>query len=224
MKYLYPYECEKKSLSTPTELQAAIDGNRREGRRSSYGQFDSQMQGQLQQLVSESHGENNQMDLNMLSRLLQQQQVQRSPISGGLQQISPLSLIHQHGGSQNSHHNLLGNSQIGPMGNLMTQELEQRMLQYLKMMQQSKEAQRKFNFFLFLYFCDEKLLTETLFIVVIGPQSPDCIRADTVKMNPIDQMQALEMSRVALWSMYNNNTSPPISNNTTSPPSIEPQR
>lgn len=53
MKYLYPYECEKKGLSTPAELQAAIDGNRREGRRSSYGQFDSQMQGQLQQLVSE---------------------------------------------------------------------------------------------------------------------------------------------------------------------------
>lgn len=34
MKYLYPYECEKKNLSTPAELQAAIDGNRREGRRS----------------------------------------------------------------------------------------------------------------------------------------------------------------------------------------------
>lgn len=52
MKYLYPYECEKKNLSTPAELQAAIDGNRREGRRSSYGQFDTQMQGQLQQLVN----------------------------------------------------------------------------------------------------------------------------------------------------------------------------
>lgn len=48
MKYLYPYECEKKNLSTPAELQAAIDGNRREGRRTSYGQFDNQMQQQLQ--------------------------------------------------------------------------------------------------------------------------------------------------------------------------------
>ncbi|XP_043536175.1 AT-rich interactive domain-containing protein 3A-like isoform X5 [Chiloscyllium plagiosum] len=36
MKYLYPYECEKQSLSSPTELQAAIDSNRREGRRPSY--------------------------------------------------------------------------------------------------------------------------------------------------------------------------------------------
>nr|XP_046208233.1 AT-rich interactive domain-containing protein 3B-like [Oncorhynchus gorbuscha] len=35
MKYLYPYECEKKGLSSPGELQAAIDGNRREGRRHS---------------------------------------------------------------------------------------------------------------------------------------------------------------------------------------------
>lgn len=41
MKYLYPYECDKRHLSTPSELQAAIDGNRREGRRSSYGQYDS---------------------------------------------------------------------------------------------------------------------------------------------------------------------------------------
>ncbi|KAG8440320.1 hypothetical protein GDO86_006178 [Hymenochirus boettgeri] len=37
MKYLYLYECEKKCLSSPAELQAAIDGNRREGRRPSYG-------------------------------------------------------------------------------------------------------------------------------------------------------------------------------------------
>ncbi|XP_043932243.1 AT-rich interactive domain-containing protein 3B [Protopterus annectens] len=36
MKYLYPYECEKKSLSSPAELQVAIDSNRREGRRPSY--------------------------------------------------------------------------------------------------------------------------------------------------------------------------------------------
>ncbi|XP_022086961.1 protein dead ringer homolog [Acanthaster planci] len=36
MKYLYPFECEKRKLSTPSELQAAIDGNRREGRRQVY--------------------------------------------------------------------------------------------------------------------------------------------------------------------------------------------
>ncbi|XP_074651200.1 AT-rich interactive domain-containing protein 3C-like [Tubulanus polymorphus] len=37
MKYLYPYECEKLKLSNPGELQSAIDGNRREGRRASFG-------------------------------------------------------------------------------------------------------------------------------------------------------------------------------------------
>lgn len=40
MKYIYPYECEKLKLSTPAELQMAIDGNRREGRRPSYGGYD----------------------------------------------------------------------------------------------------------------------------------------------------------------------------------------
>ncbi|KAL8177715.1 UNVERIFIED_CONTAM: AT-rich interactive domain-containing protein 3A [Gekko kuhli] len=36
MKYLYPYECEKRGLSNPNELQAAIDSNRREGRRQGF--------------------------------------------------------------------------------------------------------------------------------------------------------------------------------------------
>lgn len=38
MKYIYPFECEKNKLSNPSELQVAIDGNRREGRRASYGE------------------------------------------------------------------------------------------------------------------------------------------------------------------------------------------
>lgn len=43
MKYLYPYECETRRLSTPAELQAAIDGNRREGRRASYSPYGPDM-------------------------------------------------------------------------------------------------------------------------------------------------------------------------------------
>ncbi|KAK3732906.1 hypothetical protein QZH41_012688, partial [Actinostola sp. cb2023] len=38
MKYLYPYECFKRKLSSPSELQSAIDGNRRDSRRT-YGSF-----------------------------------------------------------------------------------------------------------------------------------------------------------------------------------------
>jgi len=37
MKYIYPYECEKYGFSSPCELQSAIDGNRREGKRPGYG-------------------------------------------------------------------------------------------------------------------------------------------------------------------------------------------
>ena len=33
-KFLYDYECDKEGLSTSADLQQAIDGNRREGRRS----------------------------------------------------------------------------------------------------------------------------------------------------------------------------------------------
>lgn len=36
MKFLYRYECHKLDLSKPHELQAAIEGNKREGRRTSY--------------------------------------------------------------------------------------------------------------------------------------------------------------------------------------------
>lgn len=146
MKYLYPYECEKKNLSTPAELQAAIDGNRREGRRSSYGQFDTQMQGQLQQLVNNPFFVN--LNLFRLFNVLilksnhfTLQQVQRSPLPGGLQQMSPLSLV-SHGATQNSHHRLLSNQQMGLLPNTMP-EIE-RMMEYFKLMQQStKEAARK---------------------------------------------------------------------------------
>ncbi|EAT37345.1 AAEL010648-PA [Aedes aegypti] len=155
MKYLYPYECEKKNLSTPAELQAAIDGNRREGRRSSYGQFDSQPS------------------------------VQRSPIPQGIQQMSPLSLVTHV--NQQQHHRLLGAPNVGQIPNILPAEFEQRMLDYIKLFQ-PKEMKRE--------------------------QSPE------QQMTPRDALNALEMSRVALWNMYNNNTSPPNSLNT-SPPEMQ---
>ena len=54
-KYLYPYECEKYNLSSESELQAAIENNKRDGSRrstsSSYNQFSPQSpQNQHQQL------------------------------------------------------------------------------------------------------------------------------------------------------------------------------
>ncbi|XP_026470917.1 protein dead ringer-like [Ctenocephalides felis] len=179
MKYLYPYECDKKNLSTPSELQAAIDGNRREGRRSSYGQYDA---------------------------------VQRSPVPSMhlSQQMSPLSLVTHHAHHVHQAHqaaqqaaaqqqrvagfSLMGH---GPVAGLAPHEIEQRMMEYMKLFQH-KETRR------------------------LGSQSPP----ETV--SPRDAaLSALEMSRLTLWNLYNNNTSPPSSINNTSPPGtlgIEPQR
>ncbi|KAG0722960.1 Protein dead ringer [Chionoecetes opilio] len=61
-KYLYPYECEKTKLSTPGELQAAIDNNRREGRRSSYGSYVDSVQPPLLSFQS-LHGLHNPLAL-----------------------------------------------------------------------------------------------------------------------------------------------------------------
>ncbi|XP_035792752.1 protein dead ringer-like isoform X2 [Anopheles albimanus] len=152
MKYLYPYECEKKNLSTPAELQAAIDGNRREGRRSSYGQFDSPS-------------------------------VQRSPIPQGMSQIPPMSLVshvNQQQQQQHHHHHHRLLPPVGQIPNILPAEFEQRMLDYIKLFQ-PKEMTRA--------------------------QSPDG--------NKLSALNALEISRVALWNMYNPSpNSPPNSLNT----------
>lgn len=170
MKYLYPYECEKKNLSSPAELQAAIDGNRREGRRSSYGQFEAM---------------HNQMQMSPMGR---------NNLTGAIQQMSPLALV-THGNPQAAaaaaaHHRLMTPS-FGQVPNLVQHEIEQRMMEYLKLIQPKKEQPRPRS------------------------QSPETTTRDA--------LNALEMSRVALWSMYHNNTSPPASVNT-SPQGVEPQR
>lgn len=71
MKYLYPLECEKMKLSNPTELQSAIDGNRREGRRSSYGNYGEPCQPPLlplQNLQSLQNLQNLQSPLSLVPR------------------------------------------------------------------------------------------------------------------------------------------------------------
>ncbi|XP_052873646.1 protein dead ringer [Anopheles cruzii] len=110
MKYLYPYECEKKNLSTPGELQAAIDGNRREGRRSSYGHFDSPsvQRSPIPQSISQLP------PLSLVSHVNQQQQQ------------------HHH------HHRLL--PPVGQLPNILPAEFEQRMLDYIKLFQPKEMA------------------------------------------------------------------------------------
>lgn len=111
----------------------------------------------------------------------------RPPVPSSMQQMSPLALV-THGNPPSAHHRLMA-PPLGQMPNIVTHELEQRMMEYLKLFQTQKDPRRS--------------------------QSPD--------ITPREALNALEMSRVALWSMYHNNTSPPSSVNT-SPQCIEPQR
>ncbi|KAF5297884.1 hypothetical protein FQA39_LY11869 [Lamprigera yunnana] len=119
MKYLYPYECEKRRLSTPAELQAAIDGNRREGRRSSYGQYDS-----IQRSPIPSS------QISPLSLVSQHQQLtarMNSVMSGG---------ISLHNGAHHpSHPQPLGQPlNGGPIPGLAPSEFEARMMEYVKLL------------------------------------------------------------------------------------------
>lgn len=118
MKYLYPYECEKRGLSTPSELQAAIDGNRREGRRSSYGQYDT---------LPRSPNPN---PLSSLSLVNQQQQIaarMNSIMSGGIS--------HHNGAHHPTHPQPLGQPlNGGPIPGMAASEFEAHMIEYVKLL------------------------------------------------------------------------------------------
>ncbi|KAH8401227.1 hypothetical protein KR009_003926 [Drosophila setifemur] len=205
MKYLYPYECEKKNLSTPAELQAAIDGNRREGRRSSYGQYEAM---------------HNQMPLTPISR---------PSLPGGLQQMSPLALVTHAAVANNqqaqaaaaaaaAHHRLMGAPAFGQMPNLVKQEIESRMMEYLQLIQAKKEqamppglsaahshqqhqqqqqqqAQQQQQ-------QQQAQQPHHLQQQRQRSQSPDLSKHDALS------------AQVALWHMYHNNNSPPGSAHT----------
>ncbi|XP_075165794.1 retained isoform X2 [Haematobia irritans] len=208
MKYLYPYECEKKNLSTPAELQAAIDGNRREGRRSSYGQYEAM---------------HNQMQMSPMAR---------PNLPGGMQQMSPLALVTHAAAANNqqaqaalqqAHHRLMAPT-FGQVPNLVTQEIEQRMIEYLKLIQVKKEQNvigngGSTNMGLSPHHQQHQQQQQQQQQQIQqqrqhSPQSPE--------ISPRDALNALEMSRVALWQMYHNNTSPPPAANVS--PGAEVQR
>lgn len=171
MKYLYPYECEKRRLSTPQELQAAIDGNRREGRRSSYGQYDS-----LQRSPNQSH-------MSPMSSIVSQHQQQlaarmTSVMSGGIGL--------QNGVHHPSHPQPMGQPfNGGPLPGLAPSEFETRMLEYVKLL--NKEIRSS-----------------------AGATPP---RQDMSPPNTTSPLNPLDVSRMALWNLYNNNQ-----------PALEPQK
>ncbi|XP_067632404.1 protein dead ringer isoform X2 [Eurosta solidaginis] len=209
MKYLYPYECDKKNLSTPAELQAAIDGNRREGRRSSYGQYEAM---------------HNQM---------QMPQIGRQSLPGGMQQMSPLALVTHAANNQQAqaaaaaaaaaHHRLMAPT-FGQMPNLVTHEFEQRMMEYLKLIQVKKEQQNNAAAAAGGGNAGVADAAGRLSASSQGGGGAGGVsgglhikqqrqRSQSPEMSTREAMNALEMSRVAFWQMYHNNTSPPRSMN-----------
>lgn len=71
-----------------------------------------------------------------------QPQMQRSPIPNSLQQMSPLSLV-THGG-QNPHR-LMGAPPVGQLPSIVPHDIEQRMLEYIKLFQAPKDIKRELN-------------------------------------------------------------------------------
>ncbi|XP_058982808.1 protein dead ringer isoform X3 [Musca domestica] len=202
MKYLYPYECEKKNLSTPAELQAAIDGNRREGRRSSYGQYEAM---------------HNQMQMPPLGR---------QALPGGMQQMSPLALVTHAAAANNqqaqaaaaaaaAHHRLMAPT-FGQVPNLVTQEIEQRMIEYLKLIQVKKEQNAMANGSAGMGLSPHHQQHQQQHQQQQQQreqqhQQQQRQRSQSPEISPTEALNALEMSRVALWQMYHNNSSPPAS-------------
>ncbi|XP_056636587.1 protein dead ringer-like isoform X3 [Diorhabda sublineata] len=124
MKYLYPYECEKRRLSTPAELQVAIDGNRREGRRSSYGQYDT-----MQRPPNAS------LQMSPLTLVPQQQQQLAARMLGGGMGL------HHNGAHHPSHPQPMGQPMNGgPIPGVAPSDFEVRMMEYMKLL--NKELHR----------------------------------------------------------------------------------
>ncbi|KAG6451163.1 protein dead ringer isoform X1 [Manduca sexta] len=175
MKYLYDYECEKKNLSTRSELDAAIEGNKREGRRAS-GQYDAQAA----------------LAMNYFS-------VPQPPLNRGVpaslaqlsQHMQPLSL--SLGGG-------VGVPRLPPLPphapHISQHDIEYRVREYMKMIQQQRELMRN------------------------GSESPPGGNGPAPMMSPRDAaaLSAIDVSRLTLWSLYNNN------NNNSPQPDLEPQR
>ncbi|XP_050682420.1 protein dead ringer isoform X2 [Leptidea sinapis] len=115
MKYLYDYECEKKNLSTRSELDAAIEGNKREGRRAS-GQYDAQAALSMPPLNRGVPA-----SLAQLSQHMQPLSLSLGGAVGGVPRLPPLPPHAPH---------------------ITQHDIEYRVREYMKMIQQQRELIR----------------------------------------------------------------------------------
>lgn len=168
MKYLYDYECEKKNLSTRSELDAAIEGNKREGRRAS-GQYDAQAALAMPPL--------NRGVPASLAQLSQHMQPLSLSLGGGVAGVPRLPPLPPHAPHIAQH------------------DIEYRVREYMKMIQQQRDLMRN------------------------GSESPPGGNGPAPIMSPRDAaaLSAIDVSRLTLWSLYNNNNNSPQ-------PDLEPQR
>ncbi|KOX70952.1 Protein dead ringer [Melipona quadrifasciata] len=193
MKYLYPYECEKRRLSTPAELQAAIDGNRREGRRSSYGTYaTTSAAASTETLVQRNPHATSSLALH----------TQMSPLSlvtaSGQHHGPPQALVNGSAVHAPTSHHLhhsqhlqgvpaTGSSAGPPVPGMAPTEFEARMVEYVKLL--NKELRNAGN----------------------STPPPMVHRQDTISPTPSTPprdvtFSALDVSRLTLWNMYNNNS------------------
>uniref|UniRef100_A0A1B6JUY7 ARID domain-containing protein n=1 Tax=Homalodisca liturata TaxID=320908 RepID=A0A1B6JUY7_9HEMI len=158
MKYLYPYECEKRRLSTPGELQAAIDGNRREGRRGSYGTY---------------------------AEMMQRSPSQMSPLSlvtAARPQVNGSAAHHPTNNNHLPHQALIPPALAGHGAAIPPAEFEARMVEYVKLL-------------------NKELRTS-------GATPPNHRQSSPPTSPPETALAAFDMSRLTLWNLYHNQTSP----------------
>ncbi|XP_053614607.1 protein dead ringer isoform X3 [Plodia interpunctella] len=171
MKYLYDYECEKKNLSTRSELDAAIEGNKREGRRAS-GQYDAQAALAMPPLSRGVPAS--------LAQLSQHMQPLSLSLGGGVAGVPRLPPLPPHAPHISQH------------------DIEYRVREYMKMIQQQRELMRN--------------------VLCPGSESPPGNPAPIMSPRDAAALSAIDVSRLTLWSLYNNN------NNNSPQPDLEPQR
>ncbi|KOB75138.1 Protein dead ringer [Operophtera brumata] len=221
-KYLYDYEYEKKNLSTRSELDAAIEGNKREGRRAS-GQYDAQAAIGMfifnvlatKYLYDYEYEKKNLSTRSELDAVIEGNKREERRASGQYDAQAALGMPPLNRGvpaslAQLSQHmqplslslggGVAGVPRLPPLPphapHISQHDIEYRVREYMKMIQTQRELMRN------------------------GSESPPSgANGPASMMSPRDAaaLSAIDVSRLTLWSLYNNNNNSPAAD-------LEPQR
>ncbi|XP_046661997.1 protein dead ringer-like isoform X2 [Homalodisca vitripennis] len=192
MKYLYPYECEKRRLSTPGELQAAIDGNRREGRRGSYGTY---------------------------AEMMQRSPSQMSPLSlvtAARPQVNGSAAHHPTNNNHLPHQALIPPALAGHGAAIPPAEFEARMVEYVKLLNKELRTSgatppnhRQSSLPTSLAEKGLEALNMSRNTLWNLYRNQTCVVTGSPPTSPPETaLAAFDMSRLTLWNLYHNQTSP----------------